>query len=53
MLDWQTKRYCHPVTGDVFCDAKVASRAKSSHNPENISQPDLGWKPFNDSEIGF
>ena len=53
MLDWRTKRYCHPVSGDIYCDSKVAARATSSHNPENISQPNLGWKPFNDSEIGF
>ena len=53
MLDWRTKRYCHPVSGDIYCDVKVAARATSSHNPEKISQPDLGWKPFNDSEIGF
>jgi twinkle protein len=39
---------------DLFvCDPKRAARATSSHNPENISQTDLGWKPFNDSEIGF
>ncbi len=50
VLDWKTKRFCHPVTGQDYCDLKRAKVATSSHNPDNITQPEISktWMPYKD-----
>jgi len=48
-LNWKTKRYVHPVTGDSYCNPLAAKNAVITKG----EQQDM-WKPFvNDSEIGF
>jgi twinkle protein len=51
-LDWRTKRYCHPVSGQFYCDMKIARKATSSHNPENITQAEISnnWLPYKDGD---
>jgi len=51
-LDWRTKRYCHPVSGQFYCDMKIARKATSSHNPENITQGEISkqWLPYKDGD---
>jgi len=57
ILDWRTKRFCHPVTGQDYCDIKRVKVALSSHNPENITQTEISneWLPYkdNDTEAPF
>jgi twinkle protein len=50
VLDWKTKRFVSPDTGRAFCDPAAATRAKSSHNPDNITQPEISnqWLPYRD-----
>jgi hypothetical protein len=48
-LDWKTKRYCHPITAESYCNPLAAKKAKVPKGEEQ----DM-FKPFIDnSEIGF
>lgn len=51
-LDWKTKRFIHPVTRKMFCDPFEAVRAKSSHNPDNITQAEISnqWLPYKEGD---
>jgi len=51
-LNWSTKRFFDPVTGEMPCDSKEALRATSSHNPENITQGEISkqWLPYKDGD---
>jgi len=51
-LDWKTKRFAHPVTGQSYCDINYAAKATSSHNPENITQAEISnnWLPYKDGD---
>jgi twinkle protein len=49
-LNWNIKRFFDPITGEMPCDPKEAKRATSSHNPDNITQPEISttWMPYKD-----